>query len=237
MAVFGTRVFGDGVNTYFTLTNEEFVRDLGVQQSWKRIRIGILCAIQGSGDFVISQNGLGICASASPMESTLGQKSGSTQNWVGTMTSGGGYGLSTHTYSAGPPAYYTQAFSATRGKIGGSYYGGGGNVTPYYHAVAGSGNRSFMIVDVTKGSTVRGYYPNSAAQAQLNWTMDDLIYMVEQRRTNLIARAGAYTVNQSASSNAVAATDVNGALDCMSIYWNSPAVPFEVYGIVVYPFY
>jgi hypothetical protein len=231
MAVFDTRTFGDGVNTYFTLTNEEFVRKLGVENSFKRVKIGILCAIQGSGNFVVSQNGIGLCTAGNPMESTLGHKSPSTTNWIGTMTSGGGYGLSTHTYNVGPPDYYSQAFSAVRHRIGSTYTNGSGNVTTYYHAVAGSGCRSFMILDVTKSGptsfAVRGYYPNSAAQAQINWTMQDLVEACEEKRTSLILR-NTYTVNASASSTTLTATENNGRFDAFSIYWNSPAVPFEV---------
>lgn len=237
MAVFDTRTFGDGVNTYFTLTNEEFVRKLGVLNSFKRIKVGILCAIQGSGNFNVTQNGLGLCTAGTPMESTQGQKSSTTKNWIGTMTSGGGYGINTHIYNAGPPAYYYQDFSATRRKINTTYSGGGGNVTPYYHAVAGSGCRSFMILDVTKSSAVsyyvRGYYPNSAAQAQVNWTMQDLVEACEQDRTTLFLR-NTYTVGQSASSNPITVSENDGPLDAMNIYWNSPSVPFEVYGIVVH---
>jgi hypothetical protein len=236
MSSFATRTFGDGVNPYFTLTNEEFVRKLEWDNGWNKIRIGILYAIQGSGNFSITRHGLGVCASASPIDDTQGMKSNSTANWIGGTLATEYYGAATAVYNTGPPPYYSIAAKGVASRRGSTIFNAGADGGTRYHPVAGQGFRGFMFTDIYKGSpnwTTSVYFPTSIAEARTEYSMSDLLEGVHQTRLNTLTLRGS-VIAVAYNSGLMAFNESTGPVDSISLYWSNAAVPLEVYGIAVY---
>lgn len=238
MATIATRVFGDGTSTLFTLYNDEFVRTLGWGNGWTKIRVAVLCAIQATGNFTLTTNmGLGICTGNATIGNTLGIKSASTTNWAGIMPNNTAFGTTAATFNAGPPAYIQFGAMALAAKRGGAFASQLNNGVAWFMPTTASGNRGFMIADITKlGATgtvtVGAYAPKAAGTAQVNHNLNDLLEATEQLRdTSSITLKGITTTP--INSNTVATDETFGIFDTASLWWNNPATPLEIYAIMV----
>ena len=143
----------------------------------------------------------------------------------------------TCTYNAGAPAYYSIPFTGTARKVGASYRGNNNNTTAYYHPAAGSGCRGFMFADFIKAAPdINGafYMHTTAAQAQTNWTMDDLYLGTQQARAGALNLRGTSITASAGTHNLTAVNESAGVLDTFNLFWNNAAVPFECYGMVIY---
>ena len=239
MAVIDTRVYGDGTSVLMRLQNEEFIRQLSWLNGWTRLRVGILYAIQGSGTFTLQNAGVGVVSSGSPVSKTQGFKSSTTKNaMIQCWSLSAVYSPTTCTYNAGGGTpYYSIPFTGAARKQNTSWATGGGNGTTYYHPVAGT-CRGFFFADFIKnGLSMSGasYLPLNAAQAQTNWTMNDIYYGCQQARLGNPLNLRGNSITNTAGGQGVASANENlGPFDCISIYWDNAAVPLEIYGIAVY---
>jgi len=242
MATIATRVFGDGTSTLFTLYNEEFVRSLGFTNGWTRIRIGMLCAVQASGNFTqTTECGFGLCTGASPIENTRGFRSTNTTNWCGLAFTALVFSTTAFTYNAGPPSYVSSTALSMIARRGNSDVQSRQDAIQWFMPTAGSGNRGFVMLDFIKtaglGSvTVTNFVPKTAATAQVNYTMADLIQAGEQIKVTNSVTMKQTAISQHAS-NPMSTDESFGQFDTLSIAWSTAAVPLEVYGIVAYAIY
>lgn len=234
MATIGSRSnFSDGTHNFIQLANEEIVRVLAHQNGWQRARVGILFAVQGNATFSMVTNGIGLCTGAIPVTNSQGYKSNSTVHWSGHSGAGDGFGNQTWTFNAGPPAYWSLAFSLFVRKTGSTVTNLSGFSATLFAAVAGQGNRSFMFVDFEKDTNgICIFMPTSAAQAQTDYNMSDLIIGCEQVQRNqaLTLRGTVITPPDSVVYN----FDAIGPADSFSYFWGNTAPnAVEVYGYCV----
>lgn len=243
MSTIGQRTFSDGVANYFTLGNEEFVRTFNFSNGWIRCRLGMLVALQGSSNFSATSPAFGICKGSSPIQNTKGIKSDATSQttWFeGEAFGGYGFGGSSFTYNAGPPAYYHGPLNIVVWRQGAL----GNNAAwsqNFYIAAAGSGNRTFLVVDAYKVPAVgiewTCWVPQAVGQAQVDYAMGDLMIACSQGPSqSLIIKGTAMTglspVNQPRTNEAA-----GGEMDTFNFFWSNTSPVIEVYGVCAFASY
>lgn len=244
MSSIAQRTFSDGVAQYFTLGNEEFVRQFNFKNGWNRIRIGVLHAIQGSTTFNDTNDGFGICKSSSPIQNTQGIKvwsSNLTTWWEGEATSGFGFGNVAYTYNAGPPAYYHTSLNALvwRNLVAGTAAAWSQNM---YVAAAGSGCRSYMFLDAVKtpsSSAILFTYwlPQSVAQVQQDYTMADLKIGCSQVASGGLTLRGQALSALTPTNQGKPLESAGGEMDTFSIWWPLASPLKEIYGVCAFAMY
>lgn len=207
--------------------SQPMVRVMNIGSDWTKLRIGMRLAVNSSGLNLdgATQLALGVCAgTASPYGDPV-----STTHFIGWRRA-----VSTWTYNAGPPAYFSSSggFNLIK-KVGITVTSNPG--TEYAQAII-SADPTVMqgvVIQLMKfGGTMRFWATHQAGLSFSNLT-DDLLYNYvneESRFSDMIPSGWSWGA---ASGFLSVAFDegVDGALNCLNLYWNG-ADPLEVSGLV-----
>jgi len=233
MSAIGSRTFVDGsTSQYFTLAGEEYIRRFYFGNSYKNLRVVILCAVQGSGTFSLPVGSFGICVSSPSIAVTQGVKSSATTGWLGTTYAVSG-SANTFTFTAGSPSYYVPGSNfAASTKFGANYSGLATGITGNF-AVAGTGYRGYIAFGMNWGTPQFNGYCSNLASIQANFGAVDVIGAVES-----MPLGGNPQFRGAASGSSVTSASPGGyagyPFDSLSLYWGSTTNPLEVYHIAAY---
>jgi hypothetical protein len=209
-------------------------------EKWKRIRIGVLLRISGAatitGDFAF-----GVCSGI-----TNGAGSNSCANFIGATSRP--TNTNQYTYSAGNDmATFAATHSATSSKNLTNWTDGGGLSSMKGYTAAGSAGLVINICDIRRvrwGTTSNSYVlfaqgpagsGTGAGGPEMGADWGALLRVVGNPDMATYNLNWWYDGN--ASTNTMAHSETNGALDSVNIWWQHATVPLEVAGIAVFKLY
>jgi hypothetical protein len=251
MASISKRTFLYTDKNYLTLANEEWCRTLPNGNTWSRIRLGMLCAVTPNGTSNITDCALFFGVSSGK---TAPSSATNATNFVGASIVGAAAPLSTRALSYAASSNTNPYYSLTIGQVfrrfeqtivatnfntqagilvpvataGMSVSGGAAN--------AGAQRRRCpIIVDITRQTGGAGLYTIAVygltgnSTNQYDFRPDQLLDMVDQTGTPV--SYGVTLTGWSTTATTVVASDVEGGLDTICLYWGRQAYPLEVYAI------
>jgi hypothetical protein len=207
---------------------EEFTRQMGWAADWKKIRVGIRVAFNGSSNITTANFMMGVC------NGTANGYKSNTADFIGyRFNSVGGW-----SFVSGPPAYYTGTFNFASISRQGSTdtLNNSSSASGFVTAVPAS-IHSAMYVTFTKPQllpsattlpTVTGHYPNTIANGQLDLVKQEFYRLLESEAVGLdTAYLGTTSVF---NMNGYTGTS---QFDSVSIYWNNASPTVEISDIAV----
>jgi len=219
-------------NKALELGGEEFVRKLTFGNAWNRIRIGIMCVLNGSANIAPPRRlVMGLCDGdqftylSSSCLSFVGISWGPNPGGDWTYSGVNGYyGM----YAGGSVSYVTSKINTTITDTT------TGNNTSHYIKSGGSGTPHLLMVELIRSATpgtysVRGYAPDSIDIANIPQFFDFMQAMEYE------AIPGGYTYCN--VLNAANATGMSTNLDTLSIYWSLASPTIEITDVCVLRFY
>ena len=225
MSVIGQRTFSTGVDQFFNLSNEEFVRPMRMGSNWNAVKIGIMGGIdaQFGGNITAAFGAFGVCSSGASFGTA-------SSNFIGSSMVTNTLDGATMTYVAnsGSPYYVNNTSAYAIKKIGTT-------LTPSASSFATLGwwpvtpwlaRRGIWYLYITKGSPTWTVQTNHYAGI-VDWTFPQFLDGLEQTGTTNIQGTAFGGLSQSLTFN-----ESLGAMDTVNFFWNR-MYPFEVYAIGV----
>jgi hypothetical protein len=236
MANIITNTFLTGADKGLELANLDYVRRFSWGNNWNRIRIGAVLTITPNGTSNITNTdfAFGLCSGTTkPWNST-------PDNWVG-FRSPTGSGLGTYQYIAnsGDPVYSFTTF----GKMT-SYQLGVENAFTNLSVVGvvqtkpnniATPKRSCLILEIPKGSPSYSFFL-WCQQTSGHGALDVPPWRFGQAMTQALGVVDAGLAS-SAGTQTVNASEVNGDLDCMNIFWNQASFPMQLHAMAAVRYY
>lgn len=238
-ATIGQRNFASGPQTYLALKKDEYIRQMAIGKNWTKIRIGWLLAIDGTGDIITHDFGVGLCSYP------YGFYSWNCPIWYGFSTAEAAQTLSL-AYTGGTSPYYAGSHCLSRYRLAGatSAYVTDGTANSYFAANTGTPQRRTMVVlEYTKSAgnlTLDVWGSTSAAQAQLDYSYNNLLEAISYTPAVAPVILGVTTLTHwpIGSTQSIAATEATyGPWDAVSLFWNKMDYAVEIYGVAVYRYY
>lgn len=233
-AQLGQRTFASGPQTYLALKSDEYIRQLSIKNNWTKIRIGVLLAIDGTGDINWSDWGFGICSYP------YGMLSWTCPIWYG-FTPTVIANNTTLSYVAGTAPYYNCPGNISRyreGQTDSAVTSSGASA--YIATNTGTPQRrSLLVLEATKSAgnlAINMWGTLATAQAQVDFTYANMLEAISGTPGALPTIAGATPLaNWSPGSQTLAVTEaVTGPWDAVSVFWNKADYALEIYGVAVY---
>lgn len=219
-------------NKALQLGGEEFVRKLTFGNAWNRIRIGIMCVLNGSANIAPPRRlVMGLCdgdqftyQSASCLSFvgiSWGPNAGGNWTYDGV---GGTYGM----YAAGSVSYVTSKINTTVTDTS-----TGNNATKYLKT-GGSGTPHLLMVELIRSATpgtysVRGYAPDGTDILSIPSFYNFMLSMEWEDTGNFTTY-----FERLAAANA---TGMSTNLDTLSLYWSLASPTIEITDVCVLRFY
>lgn len=202
------------------LANEEFLRPFGFSTDWKKIRIGVRLAFNGSSNIPSPAFQLGVSQGL-----TDGFKSSNTTDYFGVRFNGVG----NWTFNVGPPAYYSGTmFFTTIFRRGNVSVVNANNSQVGYVSADPAAIRSTFYCDITKGNTysITLYGMTVQANAQTDQSLTQFYRLLEAETV----AGGEAIVGQTASMDYSPGA---GLFDAVSIYWDQASPSVEISDVAV----
>ena len=241
MATIGSRTFNLIEGKYLSLANEEYLRPLAIANDWTRLRLGALLALTPNGGSNLSDCSLqlGVCSKATPFANTTGYGSATTTNYIGCdfISKADGTGVpGTWIYNAGSGGnnrFSNTYCAAVRRVAAVRSFSLSGAATGMIPTNAGTlPRRGFLFCDITKGSpnyTVQAWLGQSTS-CNVDLKPDEFLDSLEM--TSDPTALGNAMIKPAAA--VIACSEVAGAFDTLSLYWNRAAFAMEVYALAAY---
>lgn len=215
-----SRTLGAITDKRLSLGGGQALRLLEYTDTWTRVRIGIQLAFNAGANI----SGTPILAVGLCKGTANGFSDPSTDHFLGVVTQG-----ATMTYNAGPTP--TLEYSATNvaKKIGTTLTVGSGFGSGFISSDP-TVNRSFLIVDITKGSpfTVKWAYPNTIGAGRVDVTDALMIALMEASTFDTSSLSGILANTVAQSTTIVIDETTNGHLDSISLNWDRSGTPLEI---------
>lgn len=201
-----------------SLGNEEYVRTFSFGSTWTKLRLGVCYSIRSATNIGSASFVLGVCSGK-----TNPYAAATTTNFVGVNLTSLNSLTGTVTANYGPPYYSSVSGSVTLKRAGSITTLGNGNGVALYGHYTAANLRSFVIVDITKGSPNYTFsvfqYANPLAPYLDTATFAAALNSISATPTSSTAQLSALTL---------ACDESAGAFDCFDLFWNDSSNPLDV---------
>lgn len=240
MALIGSAhsfILAPSSDKYLTLANEEYLGKLAIGNDWTTLRIGVMCAMtpDGTNDIPGCSFQIGVCSSDAVFPNTAGVKDTVTKNYVGMdlfadRDTGAAF---TAKYNAGSGNPYfndsilgSQQVARRKVNTTGTFAGDPGAPGRFLYTNTGALQRRTPIyVDITKGGFSYSVTAWNPFFKNLDYGIAQFIAGFDTRTPTM---NGEYFYGGTA---AISCSESFGALDTVSVFWNQPSFPMEIYVI------